>query len=94
MFSNIDAISASEPDQGRSHHAKSRSPYSAIFKACDFPRGLDCVGVVHLAIAGSATGAVGPRAPDLLDGLGVEGRGQRLVRKPGNQLAKSIVGIG
>jgi hypothetical protein len=42
--------SASEPDQGRSRHAKSRSPYSAIFKARDLPRGLDRVGVVCLAI--------------------------------------------
>jgi hypothetical protein len=51
VFSNKNAISANEPDQGRSRHAKSRSPCSAISKACDIPRGLDRVGVVCLAIA-------------------------------------------
>ena len=31
--------------------AKSRSPYSAIFKTRDFPRGLDRIGLVCFALA-------------------------------------------
>jgi len=52
VFSSINTISASEPDQGRTGRAKSRSPYPTVPKACDLPRGLGRVcSVIEKAVA-------------------------------------------
>jgi hypothetical protein len=47
----------------RSRHAKSRSPYLSVLKACDLHRGLDRVGVACLAAVALGNGRARDRSP-------------------------------